>query len=251
MQWNARDYAEHAAFVPALGSAVLGLLAPRAGEQVLDLGCGDGVLTQRIADAGALVLGLDCDPSMLAAAQARGLDVVAGDAQALEFEARFDAIFSNATLHWLPDQHRVAAGVFRALRPGGRYVGECGGFGNIAAIRTALRAVLTAHGFAPDGGGGQTYPTAAAFCAVQTAAGFVDVDAQIIPRPTLLSSGMRGWLKTFRGGFLDSAGVPETARETVVAEVEALLAPVLRTPDGEWIADYVRLRWQARKPLEE
>lgn len=251
MGWDARDYAEHAGFVPALGAAVLDLLAPRAGERVLDLGCGDGVLTERIAEAGAAVQGLDRDPSMLAAARERGLDVVAADAMALDFDGAFDAVFSNATLHWLPDQAAVAAGVFRALRPGGRYVGECGGFGNIAAIRTALRAVLSAHGFSPDSAGGQTYLTAEAFTQIQSAAGFVEVEARIIPRPTPLPTGIRGWLKTFRAGFLDEAGVPEAARETVVAEVEALLRPALCAADGRWIADYVRLRWQARKPLEE
>jgi SAM-dependent methyltransferase len=248
MGWNAQDYAANAGFVPALGNAALELLAPRAGEAILDLGCGDGVLTKRIADAGAAVLGVDASDAMLEAARSLGLAVQQADGQALAFEARFDAVFSNAALHWMPDQRAVADGVFRALRPGGRYVGECGGFGNIAAIRTALRAVLGAHGFSPDSGGGQTYLTAAAFTAIHEAAGFTDIEAQIIPRPTPLPSGIRGWLKTFRAGFLDEAGVPEDARAQVVDEVEALLAPALRDPAGHWCADYVRLRWQARKP---
>ncbi len=248
MGWNPRDYAANAGFVPALGNAALELLCPQPGEAILDLGCGDGVLTKRIAEAGAEVIGLDASESMLAAARALGLVVEQGDGQALFYVDRFDAVFSNATLHWMPDQRAVAEGVFRALKPGGRYVGECGGFGNIAAIRTALRAVLQAHGFSPDSGGGQTYQTAEAFTEIHAAAGFTDIEAWIIPRPTPLPTGIRGWLKTFRAGFLDEAGVPEDARAKVVDAVEALLAPQLRDAAGNWSADYVRLRWQARKP---
>lgn len=248
MGWNAQDYAANAGFVPALGNAALDLLAARAGEAILDLGCGDGVLTKRIAEAGADVLGVDSSDAMLEAARALCLTVERADGQALTFEGRFDAVFSNAALHWMPNQRAVADGVFRALKPGGRYVGECGGFGNIAAIRTALRAVLGAQGFSPDSGGGQTYLTAEAFTEIHLAAGFTDIEARIIPRPTPLPTGIRGWLKTFRAGFLDEAGVPEAARADVVDAVEALLAPQLRDGVGNWSADYVRLRWQARKP---
>lgn len=248
MGWNAADYATNAGFVPALGNAALELLAPKPGEAILDLGCGDGVLTKRIAEAGANVLGVDPSGAMLAAARALGLNVQVADGQALPFDSRFDAVFSNAALHWMPNQPAVAAGVFRALKPGGRYVGECGGFMNIAAIRTALRAVLKAHGYSPESGGGQTYLTAEAFTAIQNAAGFVDVEARLIARPTPLPTGIRGWLKTFRTGFLDESGVPEAARATIVDEIEALLAPVLQDGAGNWQADYVRLRWQAKKP---
>jgi SAM-dependent methyltransferase len=248
MAWDAADYATHAAFVPALGAAALADLAPEPGESILDLGCGDGVLTERIAAAGADVLGVDPDPSMLAAARARGLAVEAGDGQRLPHENRFDAVFSNATLHWLPDQEAAAASVFRALKPGGRYVGECGGFGNIAAIRTAINATLRAHGFGAEGAGGQVYQTPAAFIARHEAAGFAGVEARLVHRPTPLATGIRGWLKTFRAGFLDAALVPEAAREAVVADIESLLAPILVDEEGHWSADYVRLRWRARKP---
>ena len=247
MAWNAQDYAENAGFVPALGNAALLLLAPQPDEDILDLGCGDGVLTEKIAAAGANVLGVDSDDAMLAAARSRGLSVLRMDGQRLGFGEQFDAVFSNAALHWMRDQQAVAAGVLNALKPGGRYVGECGGFMNIAAIRTAIRAVLLAHGYAPDSGGGQYYQTAEAFAALSSAAGFTHIEARIIPRPTPLTTGIRGWLKTFRAGFLDEAGVPEPARATVITEIEALLQPALCDSAGNWTADYVRLRWQMRK----
>ncbi|MBS3961666.1 MAG: methyltransferase domain-containing protein [Sandarakinorhabdus sp.] len=248
MGWNPRDYARNAGFVPALGDAALMLLAPQPGEHILDLGCGDGTLTARVAEAGAHVLGVDQSASMLEAARELGLQVEQGDGQRLTFDGRFDAVFSNAALHWMPDQKAVASGVFRALKQGGRYVGECGGHMNIAAIRTALRAVLERHGFNPDSGGGQTYLTPNAFTAIHEAAGFTDVEARLIPRPTPLPTGIRGWLKTFRAGFLDDAGVSEAARALLIDEVEALLSPALRDSSGNWTADYVRLRWTARKP---
>jgi SAM-dependent methyltransferase len=248
MAWSAADYEAHAAFVPALGGDVLALLAPRAGERILDLGCGDGALTVRLLDAGAEVLGLEPDPSMRAAALARGLSVVDGDGQALPFEGAFDAVFTNAALHWMPDQAAVAAGVFRALKPGGRYVGECGGYMNIAAIRAAVRAVLLDHGFDAGALGNQVYQTAEAFTARHADAGFTAIEARLIPRPTPLPTGIRGWLTTFRAGFLAAAGVPPEREEAVIAAIEAVLAPILTDEKGRWTADYVRLRWQARKP---
>lgn len=237
--WNPQDYATHAAFVPALGQAALDLLAPRPGERILDLGCGDGQLTAKIAQAGADVLGIDTDPAMLAAARDRGLDVRQGDGQRLAFAAQWDAVFSNAAVHWMPDHAAVTRGVFAALRPGGRFAGEMGGHGNIAAIRTAIRAVLSGRSLPAHEP--QHYPTPAGWSADLAAAGFVRIDAQLIPRPTALPGALSDWLRTFRAGFLP------TDDGTLAHEVEALLAPALRDPDGRWTADYVRLRWIAWK----
>lgn len=248
MAWNAATYQANAAFVPALGEAVLRLLDPKPGERILDLGCGDGALTQRLVEAGASVLGVDRDPSMLAAARARGLQVEAQDGESLPYLAAFDAVFSNAALHWMPAQEKVAKGVFRALRPGGRYVGECGGFMNIAAIRAGVRAVLLAQGFRAEALGEQVYQTAEAFTALHEAQGFTGVEAQIIARPTPIPAGLRGWLETFRAGFLDAAAVPPERREELIAAIEEVLRPILFDSGKGWVADYVRLRWRAVKP---
>jgi SAM-dependent methyltransferase len=236
-QWRPDDYARHAGFVPALGQAALDLLAPQPGERVLDLGCGDGVLTARIADAGAEVLGVDADPAMLDAARARGLSVQSGDGQALAFVAEFDAVFSNAAVHWMPDHAAVSASVFRALKPGGRFVGEMGGHGNIAAIRTAIRAVLGDAD--PER---NRYPTPDDWGGDLTTAGFERIETWLLPRPTPLPTGIRGWLTGFRGPLFAEAG------EHAAERVEALLAPALRDRSGAWTADYVRLRWRALKP---
>lgn len=144
--WNPELYIRDASFVPALGGDVLALLAAQPGERILDLGCGDGALTARIAEAGARVTGADASPAQIAAARARGLDarVIAGES--LPFEAEFDAVFSNAALHWMVKADAVVAGVFRALKPGGRFVAEMGGAGNIATLLEAILASLDARG---------------------------------------------------------------------------------------------------------
>ena len=140
--WDATGYERNARFVSDLGTEVLKLLAPKPDEAILDLGCGDGVLTQRIVATGARVRGCDASPDFVRAAHARGLDVDEVDGQALPYVAQFDAVFSNAALQWMTRPADVIAGVRRALRPRGRFVGEFGGFGNLAAIVTALVAVL-------------------------------------------------------------------------------------------------------------
>ncbi len=248
-KWDAGLYATHAAFVPALGAPVLDLLAPQPGERILDLGCGDGVLTQKLVDARAIVVGVDADPQMVAAAKEKGLDARRGDARHLAFDGEFDAVFTNAALHWVGAPAQVTAGVARALKPGGRYVGEFGGHGNIAAIRTALRAVLKAHNYRVESDETSYYPTAESFHKILESGGFTVESCVIIPRPTPLPTGITGWLNTFRGGFIDSAGVPPEKRAQVIEDVRALLRPVLADEGGNWIADYVRIRFSARLPL--
>lgn len=247
-RWDPTAYATHAAFVPALGASVLELLAPKAGERILDLGCGDGVLTEKLQAVGAHVVAIDADPAMVEVAVARGIDARLMDGHALTFESEFDAVFTNAALHWMPQPARVAAGVFRALKPGGRYVGELGGQGNIAAIRTAVRAALLHRGYAPPARDLQWYPGPTEFRAVHEGAGFAVEQADLLYRPTRLPTGMAAWLSTFRTGSFEDAGVPSPQRASVVADIVELLRPVLSDEEGIWTADYVRLRFTARRP---
>lgn len=253
-RWSAADYARNAGFVPALGGAALGLLAPQTGEMILDIGCGDGVLTQQIAAAGARVIGLDASTEMVEAARARGVDAFVADAQALDLEAqvarfgRFDAAFSNAALHWMLDPGAVARGVFALLRPGGRFVGEMGGAGNIAILRAGIRAELTTRGYALPAVDPQWYASPEEFRAVYEDAGFADVRAELIDRPTPLPTGIAGWVKTFRAGWFDVAGVAPHDHDEIAAAVARRLAGALPTQDGVIHADYVRLRFTMNKP---
>lgn len=246
--WDPAAYQAHGSFVPALGAPVVELLAPKKGERILDLGCGDGALTVKLVELGSDVIGVDADKAMIAAAKERGLDARLMDGRALDFDAEFDAVFTNAALHWMPPAPRVAEGVFRALKPGGRYVGEFGGFGNVAAIRAALRGVLMGRGYRVPAFEESYYPTSDEYRAVLEAAGFVVDRADLIPRPTPVPSGLGAWLHTFRGGFIDSMGVPEAERAQVIEDTRSLLRPILADEAGNWIADYVRMRFAARKP---
>jgi SAM-dependent methyltransferase len=245
-EWSARRYAETAHFVPALGASVLELLAPSAGERILDLGCGDGMLTEKIATAGATVVAVDAAPEMVAAARARGIDARVMPGQSLTFDGEFDAVFSNAALHWMRPPEAVLAGVRRALRPGGRFVGEMGGHNNTAAIIVALSAVLARRGLDVHRVHPWYFPSAAAYRSKLEEAGFAVADIRIIPRPTMLPTSIEAWLETFAGAFFGA--LPERDRSRARAEVADLLRPVLVDETGTWIADYVRLRFRATLP---
>jgi SAM-dependent methyltransferase len=248
-RWSPADYAQNAAFVPRLGDAVLQLLDPQPAELILDVGCGDGALTERIAQAGANVIGLDASSEMIEAARARGIDAFVADAEAMDLErfGQFDAVFSNAALHWMLDPDAVATGIFKALRPGGRFVGEMGGKGNLATLRGALRDELTARGYAMPARDPAWYASVEEFTRLYHVAGFEEVRAQLIERPTPLPGGVAAWVRTFRAGLMDVAMVPEWERADIGAAVEARLRPAL-FKDGVWCADYVRLRFSMRKP---
>jgi SAM-dependent methyltransferase len=243
--WSAERYAETAHFVPALGSPVLELLAPAAGEHILDLGCGDGVLTEKIAAAGATVVAVDAAPSMVAAARMRGLDARVMAGQNLTFDREFDAVFSNAALHWMRPPEVVLAGVRRALKPGGRFVGEMGGHNNTAAIIVALSAVLARRGLDTRGRSPWYFPSAQAYRAKLERAGFMVEEIRIVPRPTVLISGIEPWLDNFAEDFLGLLSEPD--RIPARLEVAELLRPVLVDETGTWIADYVRLRFRATR----
>lgn len=239
-KWNAADYARVGGFVAELGGAALDVLDPKPGERILDIGCGEGTLTKKIIGRGATVLGVDNSPEMITAARANGIDAVLLDVTDMTFSLEFDAAFSNATLHWVLEKEQAARAIFRGLKAGGRFAGEMGGEGNLQKLRDALDEELIIRGFVPPAEASNWYATAEEFARVYEAAGFNQLDARLIERPTPIEHGVAEWVTTFRRGWLDRAGVPEVER----AEIGAAVADRV----GSNIADYVRLRFIMRKP---
>ncbi len=244
--WDPDRYARNAGYVPALGEPTLELLAPEAGERVLDLGCGDGVLTEKIAISGAVVVGIDTSAEQVAAARARGLDVHVADATRLAFDSEFDAVFSNAALHWMQPPDAVVAGVWRGLRPGGRFVAETGGKGNVETVIGALLAALDRRGLDGMTSFPWYFPDEDDCVRLLGDAGFRVLNMDLMSRPTPVPGGLLGWLETFAESFLSL--VPRAERPDFVAEVCESLAPRLKDGEGCWFVDYVRLRFAAVKP---
>ncbi len=244
--WDAEVYARNASFVADLGQPLLEMLAARAGERILDLGCGDGRLTQALVEAGCEVVGVDASESQVAAARRLGLDARVMSGEELQLEGEFDGVFSNAALHWMKRPARVVEGVYRALKPGGRFVGELGAHDNLVAVRHAIRAALERPGIRYDDLDPWYFPTTHEYQEVLQQAGFEIVTIEAFERPTTLPGDIGGWLDTFAGAFFEPLA-PGDGR-AVRAEIGDALAPRLRRPDGTWWVDYVRLRFQARRP---
>jgi SAM-dependent methyltransferase len=176
---------------------------------------------------------------MIAAARAKGVDALLLAAEDMQFFAEFDAAFSNATLHWVLEKEQAARAIFRALKPGGRFAGEMGGEGNLRDLRDALDEELVIRGYAPPLEASNWYASPEEFAGVYEAAGFREVDARLIERPTAIEHGVAQWVTTFRRGWLDRAGVPEEEREDIGSAVADRI--------GSDVADYVRLRFIMRK----
>jgi SAM-dependent methyltransferase len=246
MRWNTALYDAHHHFVADLASDLVDSLAPAAGERVLDLGCGTGRMLEALTASGARAMGVDADAEMVRAAQRRCPDavVVRGDARDLSDMGQFDALLSNATLHWVQEADQAARSMAGALKPGGRAVLEFGGAGNLASVCRALPAAL-ARVKAPRFTLPWYFPGAVAYRRLLLKAGFRQVHARLFPRPTRLTDGVHGlanWLHMFCSGLLSPLSAHQ--RQSVIAQVE-------RDCDAEWWKgdhwelDYVRLRVSA------
>ncbi len=243
--WNAGRYQRHASFVPELGSGVLQLLDPQPGEYVLDVGCGDGALTQKIATVAADVIGIDTSESMIAAARERGLNAVLMSGDSITFKNRFDAVFTNAALHWIPKCEAVIRGVHHALKHEGRFVGEFGGQGNIAILIKAMSEVVGHH---PEMGTFHNpwyFPSRLEYKKQLETHGFKVHYIERIPRPTPLASGVKEWLKIFANHVISN--MPSDQEDQFLSETEKMVRPMLFSEEKGWHADYVRIRFSAVK----
>lgn len=243
--WDPAIYARNARFVSDLGAPVLELLAPKTGERILDLGCGDGVLTKKLVDLGCEVVAIDSSAAQVNAATTLGLDARLMDAETLPFAEEFDAVFSNAVLHWIKRADPMISAVHRSLKPGGRFVAECGGFGCVDNIRMALVGAMNRRGIDGEALVPWYFPTPGDYGTRLERAGFRVDSIALIPRPTPLPGDIVGWLETFALSFLQA--LPEDARTGYLHDVRDVLEPQLRDSTGTWIADYVRLRFAATK----
>lgn len=243
--WNAEAYERNARFVSDLGMPVVELLDPQPGERILDLGCGDGVLTKKLEDMGCELVGIDSSPELVQAARALGLDVIVQDATEMQFREEFDAVFSNAVLHWIKNADLVIRKAFEALRRGGRFVAECGGFRCVETIHSALVAELDVRGYDGRAASPWYFPTAEAYRERLARAGFDVHYIEVIPRPTRLPGDITGFLETFGGSFMSV--LPCAERKPYLEDVRNRLKPLLCADDGVWIADYTRLRFKSFK----
>jgi trans-aconitate methyltransferase len=245
--WDPERYAQNARFVSDLSSAVVELLAPKPGERILDLGCGDGVLTSKLAELGCRVVGIDGSAAQIEAARKLGLDARVMDGEQLSFNGEFDAVFSNAALHWMRNPEAVISGVWRALRPGARFVAEFGGHGCVAKIKKALVDALNRRGLDGETAVPWYFPTVEEYSTLLKNADFSVLTISLIPRPTPLPGDVTGWLETFGESF--TACLPIAERSAYIAEVREALRAELSDSEGKWTADYVRLRFAAVKHL--
>jgi trans-aconitate methyltransferase len=243
--WRPNQYNTHASFVSSLGSPVVDLLQPQRGERILDLGCGDGTLAAKIESVGAKVIGVDSSPEMVEAARGRGIEAYVMSGDALTFNGEFDAVFSNAALHWMKNYPAVIRGVDIALKPGGRFVGEFGAEGNIQRLISGMEASFARNSDFGTFKNPWFFPSESTYTEALCNGGFAVDHIVVIPRPTPLTTGVREWLQIFADHVV-SGLTPEQA-ERFLAEVEDDVRAYLYTPEGGWFADYVRLRFAARK----
>jgi trans-aconitate methyltransferase len=243
--WNPESYAKNARFVSDLGEPLLRMLDPKPGELILDLGCGDGALTKKVAALGCTVIGVDMSLAQIEAARKHGLQALVMDGQRMGFTQSFDSVYTNAALHWMKQPEKVVTGVRDCLKPGGRFIGEFGGKGNVEKIRSALHAGLQRRGIDPLVIDPWYYPSTEEYTRLLTSVGFTVGYIELIPRATKLPGDILDWLKVFAQPFTKS--VIETDRQCYLEEVRKTLASSLRDQEGNWFADYVRLRFAASK----
>lgn len=249
MKWDSSFYDDKHGFVSELGSAVLDILAPQPGERILDLGCGTGDLMVKMDQAGAKTVGIDYSSEMIQKAREKNphLEFHVMGAQDFHFQEPFDAVFSNAALHWVLDKENAIKSIYNSLRRGGRFVAEFGGRGNIQNILQALRKTLADRGHGALAQKQQWYfPSLGEYSSLLESWGFHVLQAAHFKRDTPLDGqeGVKNWIRMFGKSYFE--GLEDKEVNDILDEVESILRPS-NYKDGKWYADYLRLRIQAVK----
>ena len=242
--WNANKYKEHANFVSNLALGVVELLNPKEGEKILDLGCGEGTLALEIKKSKAEVIGIDLSKDMVGKTKSKGIIASVGSATDLDFENEFDAVFSNAVLHWVKNSELAIDKINKALKKEGRFVAEFGGYGNIKSLTDAMQEVFDKNPFWGEFNNPWTFLSDTEYKTLLENNGFIVEYIELIPRPTLIDD-ITNWLDIFANGITKDL----TAEQKVLfkEEVKEILTPKLYNEKNGWIADYVRLRVKAIK----
>jgi trans-aconitate methyltransferase len=250
MKWNADLYDDKHGFVSQFGASVVELLDVKAGESVLDIGCGTGDLTNEIQKLGAMVTGTDYSPEMIAQARSKYPSIKFEVADAADFtvDSLYDAVFSNAALHWVHNAAGVISSVYNALKPGGRFVAEMGGKGNVSKLREIVKQVLLQHGYTTQASTQIWYfPSLSEYTGKLEQQGFRVTFAAHFDRKTPLQDGNQGvakWLQMFGAPYFE--GIPQNKHSQLLQEITDLLEPHYNE-NGQWYADYKRLRFIAVK----
>lgn len=252
--WQSGHYDLKLGFVSEYGKDVVRLLQPAEGERILDLGCGTGDLTNEIAGAGSRVTGMDLSKEMIEEARGKYPDIefLAGNAEAFRFDEKFDAVFSNAALHWMKQPERVLEAVWDSLRSGGRFVAEFGGKGNVGVVVSSIFEVLSEdYGIDAEPLHPWYFPSIGEYSVLLERQGFRVMYAIHFDRPTRIDDhelGLAHWLKGFADSFFQ--GFSEEEKSRAYARIADKARPFLF--DGEsWLIDYKRLRILAVKPSRE
>ncbi len=241
-KWNAEEYNKHTGFVSALALPVVDLLAPKHGEKILDAGCGDGTLGVEIEKSGAKVIGVDLSPEMISACKIKGIEAYVGSVSELPYHDSFDAVFSNATLHWVKDANSAVKSIATSLKSGARFVCEFGGEGNVQAVVSAMQQVYDKHEDFGTFNNPWYFPSVREYKTLLVSHGFTVAYIELIPRPTPMDD-IKNWLEIFANGITKE--LTHKQRKIFISECEEILRPSLYTDKEGWVIDYVRLRVKA------
>ncbi len=242
--WNANNYNKHADFVSILAAPVVKLLNPKKDEKILDLGCGDGTLAIDMEKVGAKIVAVDLSEDMVKKTNEKGIEAYVMSATKLIFQNEFDAVFSNAVLHWVKEPEIAIEKIYNSLKKDGRFIAEFGGYENIKHLIDAMQIVFDMHPEYGEFDNPWYFPTQEEYKQLLQNCGFEVTYIEIIPRPTKIDD-ISNWLNIFANGIVSH--LTSEQQNNFNNEVREILKPIIYSQKDGWVVDYVRLRLRAEK----